>query len=179
MNSSSRDVLDEARLEQLYRKLERPMYNVVYRWLWSSEDAHDVVQEAFAKLWQMRDRVDMATAEPLVYRIAINQASNLRRWKRLRSFVRLDNTTELSDADAESPEQRDKRARVRRAIEALPDKLMKVVALCDLAGLSYKEVAAVLDIVEGTVGSRRNKALAILRDELGEWETDGDEAARA
>ena len=46
--------------------------NVVYRWVWRAEEAQDIVQEAFVRLWRMRERVDLATVEPLVHRIALN-----------------------------------------------------------------------------------------------------------
>ena len=52
--------LDKATLERLYVKLEKPMFNVVYRWLWNNGDAQDVVQEAFLKIWKVRDDVDLA-----------------------------------------------------------------------------------------------------------------------
>ena len=51
------DVLDEARLEELYTRLERGVYNVVYRWLWDPQESQDVVQETFMKLWRKRERV--------------------------------------------------------------------------------------------------------------------------
>src|SRR4051794_886636 len=71
--------LDKPTLEALYMKLEKPMFNVVYRWTWNASDAQDVVQEAFLNIWKARDRVDLATVEPLLYRAALNLASNRRR----------------------------------------------------------------------------------------------------
>ena len=75
--------LDKATLERLYVKLEKPMFNVVYRWLWNAGDAQDVVQEAFLKIWNVRDDVDLATVDSLLYRTALNLASNRRRSSRL------------------------------------------------------------------------------------------------
>ena len=49
-----RERFDEKKLETFYARLEKPVYNVVYRWLWREEDARDVVQEAFVRLWRMR-----------------------------------------------------------------------------------------------------------------------------
>ena len=58
--------LDSPTLERLYTRLERSLYNVVYRFLWTPEDSHDVVQEAFVRLWQMRARVRIESVEPRI-----------------------------------------------------------------------------------------------------------------
>lgn len=158
--------LDRTSLNRLYGRLERPVYNVVYRWVWNEEEAQDIVQEAFVRLWRMRARVDMATVDALVYRIALNLASNRRRRKKLWQWA----TLGLLDsgrpgADEELAGHR-RRRQVRDAVERLPDELRQVVMLCSFSEFSYAEVASVLDIPAGTVGSRRNRALQLLREEL-------------
>ena len=71
----------EAELYALYERLEKPLYNVLYRTVWEREEAHDLVQETFARLWAMRARVREETVEPLAYRIGLNLA---RSWQRKR-----------------------------------------------------------------------------------------------
>ena len=83
MNAESSASLDRRRLEDLYIRLEKPVYNVVYRWVWNREEAQDLVQEAFVRLWRMQDRVRLETVEPLVFRIALNLAANRRRAKKI------------------------------------------------------------------------------------------------
>lgn len=161
--------LDEAALERLYVKLEKPMFNVVYRWLWNASDAQEVVQEAFLKVWKAREGVDLATVEPLLYRTALNLASNKRRSARIWRWLGLDEAEE--PIDARTSEQALARARaqarVRAAIDALPERLREVVVLAEYAELSYAEIGATLGIPAGTVGSRRNAALAQLAEALG------------
>ncbi len=161
------DIFDQAALERLYAELERPLYNVVYRWLWNADDAMEVVQEAFLRVWKMRARVDPATASPLVYRVALNLASNRRRRRKVARWVGL---AEDVATDPDDPERllgaESTRLDVRRAIDALPDKLRRVVTLCELGGLSYREVADTLRIPMGTVASRRSAALEKLRGSL-------------
>ncbi len=65
----------EEDLEQLYARLETPVCNVVFRWVWSMDEAQDVVQDAFVRLWRMRARVDMDTVETMIYNIALNLAA--------------------------------------------------------------------------------------------------------
>ncbi len=161
--------LDQAALERLYSRLERPIYNVVHRSLWSVQDSQDVVHEAFVRLWDMRDRVDMDTVEPLVWKIALNLASKRRRWLRVRRFFGLEGAASRGERVDDTLSAHADRARVRAAVEGLPDDLRDVVMLTAFSELSYDEVAQLLGIASGTVGSRRNKALRLLRAELGEW----------
>ena len=55
---------------------------------------------------------------------------------------------------------------MQTALEALPTILRDVLLLTELAGMTYPEIAAALGIAEGTVGSRRTRALALLRERL-------------
>jgi len=157
-------------LEALYERLEKPLYNVVYRLVWQREEARDLVQEAFVRLWAMRRRVDPATVEPLVYRIAVNLArSTLRRrrvvgWLSLGALAR--EPRDPADVEGEVAGAREE-ARLRRAIEALPDELRDVVLLTSFTELRYPDVARALGIADGTVGSRRHRALKLLRRALG------------
>jgi RNA polymerase sigma-70 factor (ECF subfamily) len=163
-------VLDQAALEKLFARLERPLYNVVYRWLWNPQDAADVVQEAFVRLWRIRATVRLETVDSLLYTIALNQAKKRRRWQRLRRFVGLSDHP-LADSTPAADYQLDQHMRahrVRVAIEALPDPLRDVITLCAISDLTYAEVGDILKIPAGTVGSRRNRALALLRADLGE-----------
>ena len=161
--------LTRAELEALYTRLEKPMYNVVYRWLWDTEEARDVVQEAFCRLWRARDRVDLATVEPFVYKIALNLASNRRRSRRLWRLVSWERApaaaTSYLGAD-DSLELKERRAAVQRALDKLPARQKRVVVLCELSGMTYDQVAATLGIPPGTVASRRHAALKKLRRSL-------------
>lgn len=152
--------LTRAMVEELYKRLERRVFNVVYRWLWNPDDAADVVHEAFAKLWAMRSRVQMATVEALLYRIAVNLAANRRRQRKMWSLVTLEGLrTEPVILD-------DTQRRVRAAVDALPERLRRVVLLAEFSGMTNKEIGVVLNIPEGTVASRRHHAFALLKTRL-------------
>ncbi|MBI2570390.1 MAG: sigma-70 family RNA polymerase sigma factor [Candidatus Schekmanbacteria bacterium] len=161
--------LDGAALEDLYVRLEKRLYNVVYRWVWAPDVAMDIVQESFLRLWQMRARVDMATVEPLVFRIGVNLAANHRRRAWWRRWLSLEDAEEPASAsrgaDALLAEAQRARA-VRDALEALPEGHRRVLLLCELSGMSYAEISSVLGIPPGTVASRRNTAVRRLRRRL-------------
>ncbi len=171
--STKGPAFDRAALETLYIRLEKPLYNVVYRWLWNQEDARDTVQEAFVRLWNMRDRVQPQTAEALVYRIALNQASNLRRKRKLRTWFgleRLQHHPHPGQSADDFLTDQAQRAAAQKAIEALPERLRRVLMLCTFGDLTYAEIAQILSIAPGTVASRRNAAVKKLQQQLGTWE---------
>lgn len=161
---------DQQRVEALYLRLERKLTNVVYRWLWNRDEVRDILQEAFVRLWQMRDRVDWQRAEPLVYRIALNLAARRRRSRRLWQFVALGQAPAGASTDAAEALEADAGAAreqaVRRAIDALPERHRRVLVLALHADMTYGEIGDVLGISAGTVGSRRNTAIRLLRGML-------------
>jgi RNA polymerase sigma-70 factor (ECF subfamily) len=165
--------LDSASLEALFVRCEKPVFNVVYRWLWNADEARDVTQEAFMKLWAARARVDAETAEPLLFRAALNLAANRLRGRKLWRLLTLEplreHPHEQTGADA-TLEVEQRRLAVRKAIEALPEKLKQVVVMCELSGLSYQQISEALKIPTGTVGSRRSLALTALEQSLGRLE---------
>jgi RNA polymerase sigma-70 factor (ECF subfamily) len=167
--SASAPQLDRASLEALYLRLEKPLFNVVYRWLWNDEDARDVVQEVFVRLWRARTRVKMETVEAYAYRIALNQAANRRRARKLWQWVSLDERATDQPPANESMEEHERREAVRRAVESLPEKQRQAVMLCELTDMTYDQIAETLGVPPGTVASRRHHALkkleALLVDE--------------
>ena len=85
--------LNRSFLENLYIELEKPLFNLVFRYLWKKEEAQDLVQEAFVRLWKMRDRIEMETVKPLIYNICINLAVTKNRRKKILNFFSLDKFT--------------------------------------------------------------------------------------
>jgi len=156
--------IDEACWIEHYRALERPLYNVVYRWVWDSTESQDIVQEAFLRCWRVRGRIRAETFKALVFRTAINLAANHRRRKRLWRFVSFESLPE-EPVDGGAPPGVWSRA-LRDAVESLPESLKRVLLLSELAGMSYREIAEITGVREGTVGSRRARALAIVRRKL-------------
>ncbi len=161
--------LDQRQFEALYSRLEKPVFNVVYRWLWNADEARDVTQDAFVKLWKARARVRLSTVDSLIFKSALNLASNRLRVRKVRKFFSLEDTAPVDARD--NAEQRlsaeEDRLAIRKAIDELPEKLRSVVVLCELSGLSTAQISETLGIPPGTVGSRRHQAMARLEQALG------------
>ena len=75
--------VDKAQWIDVYRRLEKPLYNVVYRVIWDSAESQDVVQEAFLRCWRRKEDIRADGFKALLYRTALNLASNRRRRVRL------------------------------------------------------------------------------------------------
>lgn len=156
--------LDRTDWVDCYRAWEKPLYNVVYRIVWDPAESQDIVQEAFLRCWKKRDRIRRRTFKALIFKTALNLARSRRRRGRLWRFSTLDAIdVELSnDAGHASLVPKS----VRDAIDRLPGHLKDALLLTEMAGMTYAEIAAILGIEEGTVGSRRTRALEILRRRL-------------
>ena len=156
--------VDKAQWVDVYRRLEKPLYNVVYRVIWDASESQDIVQEAFLRCWQKRAAIRADGFKALLFRTALNLAISRRRRGKLWRFVGLEDT---SDGEAQEEDYDGTLPRsVRDAVGALPDRLRRVLLLTEFAGMTYAEVAAILGIEEGTVGSRRTRALEMLRRRL-------------
>ncbi len=164
--------LSRERLEQLYLEHEMNLYNVAYRYVRDAHEAQDVVQEVFVKLWQHRERIRPDTVAAYLYRSTFNMCANRHRWRKLRQFLPFGEAESEggSGAGFAAPadpkdilDQEQESSRLERALAWLPHKQKQVLILYDVLGHSYAEVASLLQIPQGTVGSRRNKALASLK----------------
>lgn len=146
----------------------RGLVRYLARMVRSHEVAEELSQEAFIRVYRHAARYqDIAKVRTWLYRIAHNLALNAIRDRKRRPAVPLSGLREdggepaaasLADPRAEEPGRhavrRDLRARVRAAVDQLPDTFRGAVVLCDLEGLSYQEAADVLEVKIGTIRSR-------------------------
>lgn len=152
---------------QLVRCHREGVINVVYRMCGDAHLAEDAAQEAFIRAWRHLPRYrPQSPFHNWLYRIATNVALDVLR--REREMVDID---DLALADPEpGPEARlaekERSEQVGRAVLALPPASRTVLVLREYEGLSYREIAEVLDIPMGTVMSRLNYARNRLRETL-------------
>jgi RNA polymerase sigma-70 factor (ECF subfamily) len=160
--------LDEAALLAAYRRLRQPLHNVLYRWLWHAPDCEDVMHDAILRVWDRRATVDASKVDALLYATALNLAKNRLRWRGLWRFVAPERDAAGDEDPALDAEAHLAQRRVRAALERLDDTARNVLLLSEFAGLDTAQLAEVLGVAAGTVGSRRHRALAALRRELGD-----------
>lgn len=173
-------MIDESQLLHAFRRLERPLYSVLYRWLWHAQDCQDLIQEAFLRVWDQRARVAAASLDALVYTTALNLARNRLRWRSLWPFAVQPADTPLDPALEPSvqAERRERETLLKQALDQLDRDSRNLVLLSECAGLTTDELCEVFGWPPGTVASRKHRALARLRTLLQPWdvqeEIDGD-----
>lgn len=156
-------------LELLYVAHERGLYNAAYRYVWTADEARDVVQDAFMRMWKKRAAIDWERAAGLAYTIVLGIARNRRRTRALRGVLGIANEegAPAASPDASLDEAR-RDAAVRASIDELPERLRSVLVMCLYSDLDYAQIGAALGIAAGTVGSRRAEAIARIRATLEE-----------
>jgi len=162
--------LSEGALYACYRRMEKPLYNVLYRWLWQAQECQDMIHDAFMRIWEKRASVDETKLDSLVWTTALNLARNRLRWRALWRFAESDGdaTATADDDPFEAAARRQRDTRLRIALATLPRAMRQVLLLSEFGGLGIAEIAQALDIPSGTVGSRKHHALAQLRAQLKE-----------
>jgi RNA polymerase sigma-70 factor (ECF subfamily) len=173
---------EEKAYEDLLERFQAPIYNLVHRLLDDPSEAGDVVQEVFLKVFRnISSFRGESSLKTWIYRIAVNEAHNHRRWfhRRRGHEIGLDEEREegrnleqvLAD-HARSPLEitidHEMRALVEGALQQMKPVFRDAVVLRDLEGLSYEEIAEVLQVSLGTVKSRIVRAREALRELLTE-----------
>jgi len=159
--------LREDALYASYRRLERPLYNVLYRQLWQAEDCQDLIHDAYVRIWERRAGVEASTLDALVWTTVLNLARNRLRWRRLWRRAPLEEAAELPSAGTEDVDFLADR-RLHAALRQLPALSRDVLLLSQFSGMSGAEIAAVLGVPAGTVASRKHHAMRRLKELLGD-----------
>lgn len=140
-------------------------------YLRDTDDAEDVVQEALAKLWQMRQRIDDAEkmahlASVIVKNTSLNAIRNSKSKATLLSHDGDVGRIVSSDSPQRQMEEKETRERLQQIITQLPDKQRAVMRMRNVEQLSYKEIAQVLGTTESSVRAMICKARATLMKQL-------------
>ena len=170
---------DAAAWEELVQRYHRRIYNICYRFAGSADDAQDLTQEVFIKMYRTLSTYDMERGAFMTW--VTTMARNLlvdhfRKTKQDRVTDSLDvGPTEREDSMPLSEQLPDTAATpdalaqsqqvgqtVHRALQKLSPDLREAVILRDLQDMDYKEIATVLKVPEGTVKSRINRGRAEL-----------------
>ena len=154
---------------ELVRRYQKMAYNMAYRMLGDSQAAEDATQEAFFSAWKNIRRFRGGSFKAWVMQITANACRDeLRRLKR-RPVIPLESLPYDPPAlSTESPEdyalRQETGEHVQRGLTTLSHEQRMAVILCDIQGLSYEEVAEVMECSLGTVKSRISRGRAQLRD---------------
>jgi RNA polymerase sigma-70 factor (ECF subfamily) len=157
----------EREFEERLTECSTLAFRVAYGVLRHRQDAEDVAQEAFVRahrsFHQLRDRTRFrAWLVRTAWRLAID------RWRAERRRAQRERRSEAPSmlTTAHAVEADERAARLWRAIDALPEKLRRTIVLAGIEGHDIREIAALLELPEGTVKSRLFLARQKLKQRL-------------
>jgi RNA polymerase sigma-70 factor, ECF subfamily len=170
---------DAAAWEEIVQRYNRRIYNICYRFAGASDDAQDLTQEVFIKMYRTLNTYDVGKGAFMTWVTTITRnllVDHFRKTKSDRLTDSLDSAPSehedaqplgeqiadravLPDAQVQSRETRET---VHRALQKLSPELREAVILRDLQDMDYREIATALKVPEGTVKSRINRG----REEL-------------
>jgi len=165
---------DASAWEQIVREYNRRIYNICYRFAGSTDDAEDLTQEVFIRMYKTLGSYDTAKGAFVTWVTTITRnllVDHFRRSKMERMTDSLDATPpgnedaltlgeQLPDQGPPPEAQIQKveaRQAVHQALQKLSPELREAVILRDLQDMDYRDIAAVLKVPEGTVKSRINR----------------------
>ena len=162
--------------------VHRRIYNICYRFAGSADDAQDLTQEVFIRMYRTLKSYDVDRGALITWVTTITRnllVDHFRKSQQDRMTDSLDAASEHEDAmplgeqiaDKGAPpdagvQQRERQEAVHQALQKLSPELREAVILRDLQDMDYREIAAVLKVPEGTVKSRINRGRAELARQL-------------
>ena len=170
----------------LVAQYHQPVFSLVYRMLGDSADAADTTQEVFLKVFRgMRSFNGQASLKTWIYRIALHEASNRRRWWFRHKSQEVTIESDSNDSNGEyasiglkqvladpgsspfdSAVQHELQGRVERELREIAEPFRTTVILRDIEELSYEEIAEIMQTSLGTVKSRVTRGRDALRKRL-------------
>jgi len=170
---------DAAAWEELVQRHHRRIYNICYRFAGSADDAQDLTQEVFIKMYRTLQSYDVGKGAFMTWVTTITRnllVDHFRKTKQDRVTDSLDaapseheDAMPLSEQIEDQGATPDARAQsqqvgetVHKALQKLSPDLREAVILRDLQDMDYREIATVLKVPEGTVKSRINRGRAEL-----------------
>ncbi|WP_374758061.1 RNA polymerase sigma factor SigE [Rhodococcus sp. NKCM2511] len=156
--------------DELVREHGDRVYRLAYRLSGNAQDAEDLTQDTFIRVFRSLSNYQPGTFEGWLHRITTNLFLDM---VRRRSRIRMEALPEDYDrvpSDRPNPEQIYHDARLdpdlQSALDSLAPEFRAAIVLCDIEGLSYEEIGATLGVKLGTVRSRIHRGRHALREYL-------------
>lgn len=172
---------DNDAFEKLYSEYESMVYSTAYYMTKNSEDAADISQDVFIKVYKSLPNFrGECKFSSWIYRVCVNTVNDHMRKHKRQKTVSLSVYDEDSDEESQldipvedidalpeaALEKSNTQEMIKKAISELPEDMRTIVVLRDIYGYSYDELCRILSLKEGTVKSRINRARNILKEKL-------------
>jgi len=169
----------------LIGEFHQPIYGLVYRIVTDPADAADTTQEVFLKVFRgMKHFHGQSSLKTWIYRIAVHEASNRRRWwfrhkaqetslepldPQRNGLAARETLVDGGESPFDSAAHEEVRARVEQELRKIPEPYRTTLILRDLEEMSYEEIAEVMEVSLGTVKSRLTRGRDALKKRLASY----------
>jgi len=168
---------DETALGALMQRWELAVKAVIVRIVLNANEAEDLAQETFVRVWQQREKYRAGAAfRPWVFAIAVNLARNRLRWWKRRPVVALEDWTEAlpdeqvaGESGTRRLERSERAGAVRDAVAGLPPDLREALVLFEYEQMSHTEISETVGASPKAVENRIARAREKLRPALKPW----------
>jgi RNA polymerase sigma-70 factor (family 1) len=159
--------IDRGQFEHIFQSHYEAVRNYIYYKSGRIEEAEDIAQEAFMKIWEKRETIIQSTVKPLLYTIAGNIFLNRQQHRKIRLRFALQHEHEgVSTSPEFDLEMKEFSERLQDALSALTEKNRTVFLMNRIDRMTYQDIARTLNISVKAVEKRMNKALTHLRETL-------------
>jgi RNA polymerase sigma-70 factor, ECF subfamily len=170
---------DAVAWEEIVQRFHRRIYNICYRFAGSAEDAQDLTQDVFVKVYRTVGSFDGEKASFNTWVTTVTRNLLVDHFRKTRNDRATDSMDAVQGSEGDGPtladrlsdgapgphvhvESRERREMVQRALQQISPDLREAVILRDLQDMDYRDIAQVLKVPEGTVKSRINRGRAEL-----------------
>ena len=162
---------DMVGFDAIYNKYCRKLHGFVMMYLKQEEDAKEIVQEVFIKVWNARQKIDVyASFESFLFTIAYNSTMSLLR-KRItetksRDYLKSLQQTEVAESAIDELQYQELKAQLQTLLNQLTPRQKEIFSLSRDEGLSHSEIAKKLNLSESTVNNHLVTTLKFLKKHL-------------
>jgi RNA polymerase sigma-70 factor (ECF subfamily) len=171
MSNNNNSTCNEQVFDKFFKSNSKLLRNYIYYKFGDLEQAEDIVQDAFIKLWNNCSKVSIDKAKSYVYTIATNLGISITRHQKVKFKYRDYITQRKTDVNHESPEfialEKEYMEKLKNAIADLPERQREVFLLSRIDKKTYKEIAELSNVSVKAIEKLMHKALLTLRGKIG------------
>ncbi len=157
--------------DTFFKEQATPLRNYLYFKFGDLDQAEDIVQEAFIKLWNNCSKVFLEKAKSYLYTVAVNKGISMMRHNQVKFKYKNYILGSKSEATQESPEflmlEKEYHEKLKRAIASLPERQREVYLLSRIEKKTYREIAELSGVSIKAIEKLMHKALVKMRKEIG------------
>jgi RNA polymerase sigma-70 factor (ECF subfamily) len=156
--------------EWIFREYYQGLCNYAYMWVKDIDNAEEVVQGVFVKLWEKKDNILISTSvKSYLYKAVYHASLNeIRHTKVKEEYVNMQNKEQATEP-ASGQNLKELEQKIEKAMLSLPEQCRLVFRMSRFEELKYREIADILNISIKTVENQMGKALRLMRENLADY----------